>query len=650
MFISLCVVSDLRLTVDRNVTLIDETFAVNDNNDSWCLPDDALIKATMATQIPYVVFEIKLSGEDTTTLPGALAVLQEQGVIREARKFSKFLTGAATFNSGKLTTLPWWAENPSFATMFGMKDTSETDSESQSSISSSGDVLAPIDKPSKNKSGVSFQSRDSFGVSQAFTVDTFVSRKSWTENNKNNKKSIASKRPAKVEPKSYFANERTFVQWISASLLLLTIAVLLVGYGADHSGSASSYAFTAGVALCCGMYCSQPVFILLFSPFFRQLIPNNVYCCRHRYVIGAVVIVLYSTFVYFRRIRLLSTGSSYGYIDHVGPVLLAAGVAVGVIIMLIEVASSNGGSSPILRQEPGQCILHSNGNILVLQFEPSDLAVDEKRSSLLVPSTDEIYSFPLDAGTEEDELPERLVEIPNSDLEGITTIGDRVFALSEGPIQTELIDLVWINDELVVQARWTIPDSATQAEGLTFIPNGNNIEDGRLYVDIDGTINAYAVPDTISFNDEDVANESLTLERLHSLNMEMLSTGFKSSPKIAGLYYFEGVTYILYDNKRLIRGWDVKTGELLSEIPLPTVGEEYSTQWEGIAFERRTRLSSAIGGNLRGTSSQDGDDDSALLVHLALDTPAQVWTFAVEETGGGNFIFPECAAAPKTEQ
>jgi uncharacterized membrane protein YidH (DUF202 family) len=39
---------------------------------------------------------------------------------------------------------------------------------------------------------------------------------------------IAAKKPARVEPKSYFANERTFIQWISAGLLLLTLSAAIL--------------------------------------------------------------------------------------------------------------------------------------------------------------------------------------------------------------------------------------------------------------------------------------------------------------------------------------------------------------------------------------------------------------------------------------
>jgi len=34
---------------------------------------------------------------------------------------------------------------------------------------------------------------------------------------------------AKIEPKTFFANERTFIQWLSAATLLVTLSILLLG-------------------------------------------------------------------------------------------------------------------------------------------------------------------------------------------------------------------------------------------------------------------------------------------------------------------------------------------------------------------------------------------------------------------------------------
>jgi hypothetical protein len=75
----------------------------------------------------------------------------------------------------------------------------------------------------------------------------------------------------KVEPKSYFANERTFIQWISAALLLITISVILLDFAARDPG-----------------HSMIPVALAL--------------------LFGAAFIVFHATFSYSRHFRLLMRG------------------------------------------------------------------------------------------------------------------------------------------------------------------------------------------------------------------------------------------------------------------------------------------------------------------------------------------------------
>jgi len=559
----------LRLTIDRNVTLIDETNRSPDVK-SWCLPDDALIKPDMTAQVPYVVFEVKLAGEGG--MPNELARLEAEGIIQEKAKFSKFLTGAAAFNAHKLPTLPYWAETASFASMFGFDESS---TETYDSISL----------------------EDGYPLKKTNDSSTLKKRKGTEK-----KVKIAPKTPARVEPKSYFANERTFIQWISAALLLLTISSVLMGYGSNSPGGTSSAMFGAGMKICC----------------------------------GAVVIVLYATFVYFRRIHLLSNGKPYGYVDFAGPVILAVAVAVGVSAMLVTFVQSspNRSRQQLLYQEAGKCVMQSMAGIHPLEYQPSDALV--VNNTLLVVSNQQVMSHPLDGETR----PSQLAEIPNSDLEGLTRVGDRIFALSEGPQQTELIELAWTaGGGMEEKARWKVSDSL-QAEGLAFVPDLRNDDSskpqGRFYIDVDGAIHTFAVPDLEVNVTSSNGTEVLPLLHLSSINMKLINQGLNSSStKISGMYFFEGVTYLLHDNVEIIRAWDFETGELLAQIPLPKVSGGFSNQWEGIALERRI-----VGGSLRGSN----DGSSSLLLHLTLDSPPQIWTIEVQEGATkGSLVYPNCA-------
>lgn len=55
--------------------------------------------------------------------------------------------------------------------------------------------------------------------------------------------------PVRVEPKVYFAAERTFLSWLEFSIILGTISATLLNFGQDYIALTSSWAFTILAAL-----------------------------------------------------------------------------------------------------------------------------------------------------------------------------------------------------------------------------------------------------------------------------------------------------------------------------------------------------------------------------------------------------------------
>ena len=50
--------NNLRLTIDRDITVIDETRAVY--GESWCLDDESVVPIDAIVKVPYGVFEVKV--------------------------------------------------------------------------------------------------------------------------------------------------------------------------------------------------------------------------------------------------------------------------------------------------------------------------------------------------------------------------------------------------------------------------------------------------------------------------------------------------------------------------------------------------------------------------------------------------------------
>lgn len=617
----------LRLTVDRNVTLIDERPTPP---GSWCLSDDAVISTSMIARVPFSVFEIKLAGRE---MPDSMLNLIENGVIIEAAKFSKFLTGAAAFCKGQVPTLPYWADHPSFAVVFGnpvakaekvvrsstaatrtsrsirrsksvsrdstsSKTTSEIWTESESTSGSLQNV-SPAPPPKNDKSVLQVETKKDISGKRYFTWFPFESHKS---------QSIAPQRPARVEPKSYFANERTYIQWISASLLLVTIAVLVLEFPDQYSHALPTGLFLIGCA---------------------------------------AFVMLYSIFVYFRRLHLLSSGKPYGYVDRFGPLMLGVAVLVGMGVLLLHfVGSAKSESVMVLTARNQECFQHSL-NVSAIEYQPSDIVVDTNR--LLIPSTSKITA--IDRTDSASNGMKVVAEIPGADLEAITIVGERVFVLAEEEDASQLIELQWNGeDRLNITQQWRI--ASPMAEGIAYDPirdrllvASDNFNSRNDLPENRGRIHVYDVP---ASTDSGLLSEVI-LKPTERLNGNLMNDGLVDS-KIGSIVYFEGLLYVLHDNAGLVRAWDLATGNLESEWKLPRVQSTNNNvlkQWEGMILERVANEEATRVNQLRGTASPRGEypANSELLLHLALDSPAQVWSLAVtqEKQQPGRIQLPSCA-------
>jgi uncharacterized membrane protein YidH (DUF202 family) len=610
--------NSLRLTIDRNITLIDET---RTSSGSWCLPDDAVIGSDMARTVPYAVYEIKLAGSE---MPASMQALLDSGVILDAAKFSKFLTGAAAFQGGKINVLPYWAEYDTFIPLFFGKPTAANDVATPVSMATRRNF--PIETTQSTSSEQSLSKTNVTGTSPfGNCASSARSRESVTKIEQR----IAPKKPARVEPKSYFANERTFIQWISAALLQVTVAVILLEFESQHP----EYPLVSIGLLLCGC---------------------------------AAVIIAYALYAYHRRVRLLMSGEPYGYIDHTGPTFLGCSIFIGLLALLIIFMNQrdpeNGGfwqenesrvlppsiASPQIRPIPRQCILHQTNGISFLDKQPSDIAVDDGRGMFIVPTMSSIHGYDVSEAVTDEVTGENtkvLVDIPGSNFESLALVGDFIFALSskEDSLTSELVALSWVSDsQLQEQQRWTL--DTPRAQGIAYVP-GVDGGKGKFYISGDkgadvatserGFIDIY---EHVEVGEPDLVS--------HSLNTKLLTRGLIDS-KIATLQFFEGHLYVLHDHAHLVRVWNIETGVTTAEWNLPQ-GE----QWDGMMLVRQEVEEASpsdrrLRGSVRGLSDvPDNTASTSLMLHLSAESPPEVWSFAVSEGNlPGSIVLPECAAA-----
>jgi uncharacterized membrane protein YidH (DUF202 family) len=613
----------VRFTIDRDIQVINERPSPS---KSWCLNDEDTINSACVIQLPYCVFEVKVSGEDGA--PSSIAELKDYGVIVEARKFSKFLSGASLFNSNTVDRLPWWASDGAFAPLYGEdRDLSDGVELVHASSKSSSTESTSITTYGFDSTGATTIEPNKIDVAKAGPKKRSARRRSTVLRSSflpitNKQQEIAPKRQARVEPKSYFANERTFIQWISAALLIITISQLLFILGADRNVESAGIAATWLIAM-------------------------------------SLFIAVYALAIYYRRIYLMRSGKPYGYVDFVGPSILTSSIVAGVILLLVysyqaENRSSSMVSSTMI-EDPGQCVRRSLQGIPILELQPSGAIIDNDKSLLLLPSLRRILA--LEDGVPNDPTREKPVQvvanIPGANLEALEYIGDRIFALSEGPKESEIIELEWTQEHLysrhlIEVQRWKI--GLRGAEAMSVVPGFDGLSPSKLVVaglSDDGSKENKSSLSVDVFDVGSLTDSTNTAVKYSTLNKKTLAKGLKEE-KVASMQYFDGLLYLLFDNARVIRAFDVETGEIMQETQLPVSAMGSELEWEGMRLQRiPLSIDPDVnsGTFLRGSSTLAGSSDGeALILHLALDTPAQVWSLHLNEgSDDQGWSLPDCA-------
>jgi hypothetical protein len=185
--------------------------------------------------------------------------------------------------------------------------------------------------------------------------------------------------------------------------------------------------------------------------------------------------------------------------------------------------------------------------------------------------------------------------------------------------------------------RWDLK-GAENAEGLVYVPDlggggptllvsgdGATTPDGGVMSNI-LVFNVPATSTAVVLDDNHDSDG--ILKPCYQLNAGLFTFGMTGDSKIAAMTYFEDVLYVLHDNARVIRGWNVATATMVSEWSTPRAGGQHDKQWEGLTLQRA--------------------GDFSIVAHMTLDTPPQIWSFVMDQSlqaGNTSLSFPACAQA-----
>uniref|UniRef100_A0A7S4F3S0 SPX domain-containing protein n=1 Tax=Chrysotila carterae TaxID=13221 RepID=A0A7S4F3S0_CHRCT len=264
--------NDVRVTIDTDLMLIEEDLGKNAAPGSgweqmWRVASSVEVSESVRViDFPYAVVELKLQGEAPPWVVGLL----DLGVLLPAAKFSKYLTGAAAIHAEHAKVVPEWFDEPTIKACLEQrqeKNESFAKWRIRKSINTPGPniVLAqaceveshkkPVSPTTSSTAQTSVRSDPTTASSVVSKMPVeltkssalkppvkrgYVSVRRWRSRatsvapshavvnasaRRGRSKSKSMRQSVKVEPKTFFANERTFIQWISVGVLILTLGI-----------------------------------------------------------------------------------------------------------------------------------------------------------------------------------------------------------------------------------------------------------------------------------------------------------------------------------------------------------------------------------------------------------------------------------------
>ena len=331
----------VRVTIDSGLSLVRERPAGEDGG--WCYPLDASLGCGDVIHFPFTVLEVKLQCETPQWVEALLAT----GLITPANKFSKYLTGCASFFPRKVRVRPSWLDEPTLVAALGLKACCSASGDSLEGAVTGAplgsgarvdpriDSLAPRveqhdvsphpmyagSEPRRmllcrwacrkrapeplDRAELGYSAAEGKNSGSGATRTAWLPR--WSSRSASDNRSATPTAPLArpVDPKTIFALERTFIQWISVGVLLFSIGLALMDTGAGGRTKSVGYAVLA----------------------------------------SASALVIYALLNFYRRASKLARRDTSGYVDEFGPAILVAMlIAASVTYMCVEHVSSNGTS------------------------------------------------------------------------------------------------------------------------------------------------------------------------------------------------------------------------------------------------------------------------------------------------------------------
>jgi len=242
----------VRVSLDTNLCMISERGYDLKDGEQWHRDPNKILLNTEITRFPHAVLEIKLElGGESNEAPDWVKELQNSGLIYEVHKYSKFIHGCSVLLPDYVQSVPYWIDDASIRDTIIASGAGKilADPEDAGGRGPGANRLYPHLLPfgavAENKLDAvgrvagqitPYQNRGLDGMNEEKNEELCCT---WFCPNLNDQELtvVAPTSVQKVEPKIFFANERTYLHWLHSAATLSTIAAGILAFSSDAEPS-----------------------------------------------------------------------------------------------------------------------------------------------------------------------------------------------------------------------------------------------------------------------------------------------------------------------------------------------------------------------------------------------------------------------------
>lgn len=332
-----------RISLDTNLCLISERGYDTQGGEKWFRDPEKPLADNEITRFPHAILEVKLElGGDNVAAPQWLTELQNSGMLYEVHKFSKFIHGCATLLPEYVRSVPYWVDDASVRESIlrsgggrilvkhdHAKGVGPGANEVYDHLLPFGNVKAPqLDAKGRTANMEALveglEAKDGKGQGKrnaplAATADQYYGGADEEDHYNGtvqgacedtcagwlfpfcsgyNEEVLAPTSVQKIEPKVFFANERTFLHWLHNGVTLYTIAAGILAFASD-TGSVGAHWYAMALLPVSLGFCLYALNLFLWrAEKIKTRIPGRWDDSRGPLVLGAVLAsVLFLQFV-----------------------------------------------------------------------------------------------------------------------------------------------------------------------------------------------------------------------------------------------------------------------------------------------------------------------------------------------------------------